>query len=279
MKNTILSLEQQAMERWRNGDPHGFVELSADDITYIDPGLTQPIRGRQEYASYMQKIEGQVHYQGSEFIDPCVHLCGDAALLTFNYRSTVLTPQGTVLKQTPWNATEVYFRRAGQWQIVHSHWSYIHHRLPASLQIPLPVQMTPLDYKGVFGKILALEFAAMERWRKGDPGGFLEIMAPQITYFDTGTPQRVNGLQAMQAEYASRAGKIFYDVMDFIDPHLQLMGDMAVLSYRFFSTRLHPDGSILSRIPWNCSAVYMRQNRKWRMIHNHWSFINGERDD
>ena len=33
MEETILSLEKQAMERWRHGDPWGFVEISAEDIT------------------------------------------------------------------------------------------------------------------------------------------------------------------------------------------------------------------------------------------------------
>jgi hypothetical protein len=66
--------------------------------------------------------------------------------------------------------------------------------------------------------------------------GFLEISAPEVTYFDTGTPQRINGREALRAEYALREGKIFYAVMDFIDPQVQVCGDMAVLFYRFLST-------------------------------------------
>jgi len=38
MDNDILLLEKAAMHRWRNGDPLGFVELSAEDILYVDPG-------------------------------------------------------------------------------------------------------------------------------------------------------------------------------------------------------------------------------------------------
>ncbi len=274
----VLFLEQQAMERWRNGDPGGFVEISAEDISYVDPGLTRPILGLPDYTAYMKQIEGQVHYQGSEFIDPRVVTCGDAAVLSYNYRSTVLAQDGSVLKQTPWNVTSVYFKRGGAWKIVHAHFGYLRHGLPASVEVPVPVQMTPVKYEGIPGEIMALEFAAMERWRKGDPWGFIEIYAPEITYFDTGTPQRINGLEAMRAEYALREGKIFYDVMDFIDPQIQVQGDMAVLFYRFFSTRLNPDGSIANRTPWNCSAVYIRRDGQWRMVHNHWSFIKGERD-
>ncbi len=59
MDDDILSLEKAAMERWRNGDPMGFVELSADDISYIDPSLARPIRGLDEYQAYMKQDSGQ----------------------------------------------------------------------------------------------------------------------------------------------------------------------------------------------------------------------------
>jgi uncharacterized protein (TIGR02246 family) len=277
MKETILSLEKSAMERWRNGDPWGFVEISAEDITYVDPGLTAPILGLEQFKAYMKQLEGKIRYQGSEFFDPRIVVAGDAAVLSYNYRSSVITPEGTTKNQTPWNATEVYFRRDDQWRIVHTHWSYVLHKLPGSVEVPVPVQLSHQGYEGVLGEVMALESVAMERWRKGDPWGFIEIYAPDVTYFDTGTPQRVNGLEALKAEYAQREGKIHYDVMEFIAPRVQVCGEMAVLTYRFFSTQLDPDGSISSRIPWNCTEVYLRIDGKWRIIHNHWSFIKGER--
>ena len=276
MKETILSLEKGAMERWRNGDPWGWLEISAEDVVYVDPNLTKPILGLAEYKAYLQQLEGKIHYQGSEFIAPRVVIVGEAAVLSYNYRSSVITPEGRVTNQTLWNATEVYFRRNTQWKIVHTHWSYIKHKLPESMEISLPVQLSPQGYEGVLGEVMALESVAMERWRKGDPWGFIEIYAPDITYFDTGTPQRLNGLDAMRAELAQRKGKIFYEVMDFVDPRVQICGDVAVLTYRFLSTQLNPDGSISSRIPWNCSEVYVRTDDKWRIVHNHWSFIRGE---
>jgi len=277
MTNEILSLEKSAMERWRNGDPMGFVELSAEDILYVDVGQTKPIQGLEALRAYMQKLEGMIHYQKSEFIAPKVVISGDAALLTYNYRSSVFSPEGAVISQTPWNATEVYFIREGEWKIVHNHWSFINHKLPDHVEIPLPIPSTPVEYDGVLGELLRLERAAMERWRKGDPWGFVELYAPGVTYFDTGTPRRINGRQAMIREYKKREGKIFYDVMDFIEPSVQVCGDMAVLFYRFLSTWLNPGGSVLKRIPWNCTEIYRRMDGSWKIIHNHWSFICGER--
>jgi len=277
MEEIILSLEKSAMERWRQGDPWGWAEISAEDVIYMEPGLTKPIVGLEEYKTYLKQLEGKVYYQGSEFIDPKVVTIGDAAVLTYNYRSTVTLPAKAPTDQTLWNTTEVYFRRDKQWKIVHTHWSYVKHKLPERLEVPVPVELAPQKYEGLLGEVMACESAAMERWRKGDPWGVIELYAPDITYFDTGTPQRINGLEAMRAELVQREGKIHYDVMEFIAPRIQVQENAAVLTYRFFSTQLNPDGSISSRIPWNCSEVYMRIDGKWRIVHNHWSFIKGER--
>lgn len=277
MQETILNLEKSAMERWRNGDPMGFVEISAEDIVYVDPGLTRPIFGLEDFRAYMKKVEGRIHYQGSEFVDPRVVVVGDAAALSYNYLSSDLTPEGEVIRQTPWNATEVYFRRDGKWKTAHTHWSYIQHYLPESVEIPLTVQLLPWEFDGALGELMELEALAMERWRSGDPRGFIDICAPDVTYFDPGTPQRINGREDLAAEYAQREGKIFYDVMDFIDPRVQVHGDMAVLFYRFLSTWLHEDGSVSHRMPWNCSEVYVRLDGHWWILHTHWSYIKGER--
>lgn len=277
MNDDILSLEKAAMERWRNGDPMGFVELSAEDILYVDPGQAKPIIGLAAYRPYMKQLEGQVHFDRSEFIDPQVVLMGNAALLSYNFRSSVLTPHGDVSSQTPWNCTEVYFKQAGRWSIVHNHWSFIHQKLPALVEIPLPVHSIKIEHEGVLAELMSLEAAAMHRWDHGDVHGFLELSDPAVTYFDTGTPQRINGKAALAAEYAERQGKIFYEVMDFIDPWALVCGGMAVLFYRFLSTHLDSDGSVASRVAWNCSEVFTRRQGSWKIIHTHWSFIRGER--
>jgi ketosteroid isomerase-like protein len=132
-----------------------------------------------------------------------------------------------------------------------------------------------VEYKGVLGELMRLEAAAMHRWDHGDVHGFLELSDPQVTYFDTGTPQRINGKVALAAEYQQRQGKIFYEVMDFIDPWVIHSGDMAVLFYRFLSTHLNPDGGVASRVAWNCSEVFARREVSWKIVHTHWSFIHG----
>ena len=275
--NEILTLENAAMERWRRGDPWGWTEISTEDVTYFDPFLVKPVIGMAEYKTYLKQAEGNINYQVSEFLDPKVVFFGNTAVLSYNYRSRVLDADGSETGRMLWNTTEVYFKRAADWQIAHTHWSFVNHRLPDLLEIPLAVELNPVKYDGILDELMTLESAAMERWRKGDPWGFVDLYAPGITYMDSGTPVRINGLDAMKAEYKLREGKIQYDVQEFLSPMVQLLDDTAVLTYRFLSTTLKSDGSILKRVPWNCTEVYVKIDGKWRIVHNHWSLIKGER--
>jgi hypothetical protein len=113
----IISLERAALERWGKGDPMGFVEIAAPEITYFDPGLERRIDGRVAFARYMEGIKGKVQLDRFDLINPHVELGGDLAMLSFNYISN----RGSVVSK--WNSTEVYRRNGAGWQLLHSHWS------------------------------------------------------------------------------------------------------------------------------------------------------------
>ena len=275
--NVIFRLEDGAMEQWRQGNPQRWAEISADDVSYVDPGLAAPVTGIAAYREYLKPLAGKVAYDASEYVNPRVALYGDTAVLTYNYHSLSRDKDGVLQRTSFWNTTEVYSRIAGQWRIVHTHWSFISHQRPGELEVAIPIYQQEKTLAGVPGELLALEARAMERWRKGDPYGFTDISAPEVTYFDTGTKVRLDGLEALKAEYKKRENKIFYDMMDFIAPRVQVYGDTAVLFYRFFSTVLNADGSVRTRTPWNCSEVFARSGGKWRIVHTHWSYIRGTR--
>ena len=55
--------------------------------------------------------------------------------------------------------------------------------------------------------IISLERAALNRWSKGDPSGFLEISAPDVVYFDPFQERRLDGLGALTGYYESLRGK------------------------------------------------------------------------
>jgi SnoaL-like protein len=68
--------------------------------------------------------------------------------------------------------------------------------------------MDSVDSRASTGRLVLLERAALDRSGNGDPGGFLDLYAPDITYFDPLTAARLDGHQALVDYYAPWTGKI-----------------------------------------------------------------------
>lgn len=127
------------------------------------------------------------------------------------------------------------------------------------------VAANPTSTTGVAATLLALERGALDRWGQGDPSGFLEISAPQVTYFDPFLRQRMNGLAALTAYYETIRGKIRIDRYEILDPHVEVAGDMAILSFNFVSWTDQAEQR------WNCTEAYRRIGDAWRIVQTHWS--------
>jgi hypothetical protein len=95
--------------------------------------------------------------------------------------------------------------------------------------------------------LIAQERTALDRWGKGDPGGYLSIYDPEVTYFDPARETRADGLPAMQAYYAPIMGRIKVDRYEMIAPKVQSRGDVAVLSYQLISHGTSASGKSLCR--------------------------------
>ncbi|CAG0969175.1 steroid Delta-isomerase [Anaerolineales bacterium] len=118
---TLIAMESAALRRWGNGDPSGFLQITAPDVVYFDPYLEKRIDGLEALTQYYKGIWGQVHFDRFELINPHVQISGDLAILTFNYASY------TGDKASRWNCTEVYRRGEDGWKIIQTHWSYTRH--------------------------------------------------------------------------------------------------------------------------------------------------------
>jgi ketosteroid isomerase-like protein len=114
--------------------------------------------------------------------------------------------------------------------------------------------------------IVALERAALDRWGKGDPDGYLALSADDVTYFDPFVQQRLDGIDALRAWYEQVRGKIRIDRDEIVNPKVQVIGDAAILSMQFVS-----HGSEGAK-RWNCTEVYRRSGDEWKILHTHWSF-------
>ena len=57
---TIIALEKAALDKWNQGDPGGYLDISADDVSYFDPFTEQRLDGLEALKKYYEPIKGQV---------------------------------------------------------------------------------------------------------------------------------------------------------------------------------------------------------------------------
>jgi ketosteroid isomerase-like protein len=118
--------------------------------------------------------------------------------------------------------------------------------------------------------IIAQEHRALEQWAKGNPLGYLDIIADDVTYFDDiGAHARVDGIDAMRTYLTSLKGKIPPHRNEILDPNVQLYGDVGILTLRYHA--YGADTQLLSR--WKATSVYRRVDDQWRIVHAHWSLV------
>ncbi|HPR85976.1 MAG TPA: nuclear transport factor 2 family protein [Prolixibacteraceae bacterium] len=118
IQSTIINLETEAFVRWIQGDPTGFLEISAPDVVYFDPFQERRLNGIEELAKLYLPMKGQFKADNFAMLDPVVQTAGKMAVLTFNFESR----QGEKVQK--WNCTEVYrFEADETWKICQTHWS------------------------------------------------------------------------------------------------------------------------------------------------------------
>jgi len=125
-------------------------------------------------------------------------------------------------------------------------------------------------------EIVALERAALDRWGKGDPGGFLDLYARDISYFDPLTAARIDGHAAMADYYRPWVGKIQVERYDMLNPLVVIDGDLALLTYNLVNYVKDAEGREVVGSRWNSTTVYRRRDHVWKTIHSHWSFTRHE---
>jgi ketosteroid isomerase-like protein len=137
--------------------------------------------------------------------------------------------------------------------------------------VPMPlVAATSIDET-----IIALERGAMDRWGNGDPFGFLELFAPDVTYFDPGKERRVDGIEAMTAYFAPIKGMVKLDRYEMIAPRVYHGGNVVILSYNLVTYGTAPDGQqLVTR--WNTTTAYALVDGSWKIVHNHFSYTKPE---
>lgn len=117
----IIAKEKTALDRWGNGDPWGYIELGAPDVTYFAEGSDTLISGFEAFKAANAPLEGKIHIPRFEMIDPEVRVFGGIAILTFVLQNYDVEDHPT----SRWMSTEIYRQMDGDWKLFHSHWTLV----------------------------------------------------------------------------------------------------------------------------------------------------------
>jgi len=121
-EEAILAQERRALDQWAEGNPLGYLDIDADDVTYFDDiGAHSRLDGIEAMRTYLTSLKGKVPPHRYEVVNPNVQVYGDVGILTLRYNASAT--DGKPLAQ--WKATSVYRRIEGEWRIVHAHWSLV----------------------------------------------------------------------------------------------------------------------------------------------------------
>lgn len=113
----VLALEKEALARWGQGDPEGYLAITAEDISYFDPFLSERLDGIESLRKWYNAFR-TLRLTFDEIVEPrAQQVSDDAVILTMQFVSH--SSYGAVR----WNCTEVYQKRGDSWLIVHTHWS------------------------------------------------------------------------------------------------------------------------------------------------------------
>lgn len=113
------------------------------------------------------------------------------------------------------------------------------------------------------------EKAALCKWFKGDVSGYESLWSKRsFSYFDMAVKKRVDGYSEISEFLQSIKGKLFAEKFEFLNPRVQIAGEMAVLTYQLFAK------TSLMDMAYNCIEVFQREaDGEWRVIHSTWSCI------
>ncbi len=119
----IIALERSALDKWAQSNTDGYIDISADEITWFDftPGAQQRVDGLQAVRNFLGPVAKNIPPHTYTMLNPKVQVYGNTAILTFHWKASMT--DGKPLDE--WKATSVYNWKDGKWRQVHAHWSVV----------------------------------------------------------------------------------------------------------------------------------------------------------
>jgi hypothetical protein len=123
-EEAIASIKEKietAAEKWASGNPTGYADYAANDITWVDDlGAMFPISGKDSLKAYLESFTGQIPAHKHELSDMVFQFYEDMVIITYRYTGTFEGVPGD-----PWKVSSVFKYIENDWFSVHENWSEV----------------------------------------------------------------------------------------------------------------------------------------------------------
>ena len=246
MANTTDVKDAQATlaDHSRTGGPFfpAYAQLQ-NTLAEIEKTMTQ---GLAELASRSYKTTGPVVVRADK----------NVAYAAFPWRLEVAMKDGSRFAADG-RATVAFAREGKAWKIVHWHSS-----------LPTPPPATRATLAAETEAIIATERRAVEALKSNQPAQLSEYFAETFSMFQPDQAYRTRGTRAESVRNAQAwLENTTLRSYQMLEPHVELQGDTAVLTYYFTMTTVTA-GKETSDAG-KATIVFRKENGQWRAVHEH----------
>jgi uncharacterized protein (TIGR02246 family) len=121
----LVEYEKQIQWQWSTGDPTGYMEALAEDVTYFDPLAEYIIVGREAVSEHFRRIHtGPSGITRQEYRNETAHALGDdEVLLVFYFTTYQQDDHGAEKEFLTWNMSLIFRKNDDRWLLRHGHLS------------------------------------------------------------------------------------------------------------------------------------------------------------
>jgi ketosteroid isomerase-like protein len=227
-KETILTMEKQAWEAWKNADSKFFADFLSDRWIGFGPN------GREDKAANIKRLtDAKCEVKSYSISEDQLHMLGkDVAVLSFKADQDAVCA-GTKAPSPVW-VTSAYAREGDKWKALsYMETAYIDPSAPAakpSAPAAAPTAKTETETKpdAMAETLMAVENRAWESWKTRDAKAMEALMAPNFTY--VGSSGRYDRAGSLKTWSEPKCEGLAYTLSE--PRALSISPDVALVTYK-----------------------------------------------
>ncbi|MEU6230923.1 nuclear transport factor 2 family protein [Streptomyces sp. NPDC047042] len=121
---SLVEFEKSIQWQWSSGDPTGYMDALAEDVTYFDPLAEHLLVGREAVREHWKRIYADASITRQEYLNEVARpLSDDEVLLAFNFKTYQQDDNGEEKLFLSWDMSLIFRKTGGKWQVAHGHLS------------------------------------------------------------------------------------------------------------------------------------------------------------